>query len=241
MRRLLLPLVPCLALAGPLAQAADGEPPGRLYLFADLAWRSIDVDGSDFDAFTLDRLDTLGLSAMASPGSLNEDDPSWQIAAGWRLTERFALEFGYTDYGSVGYDTTLTASGSVDDVTFDGAAGSVDATVDAAGVSFSVVGRQPVTRDLDVYARLGIVHTLIDNRGSARFQQGSGESAQSLARDIGNSGSDQSLAWGVGAAWRLDDGPELRLDYGGVGQLGGSGPVDDAGLQRLAAGIVYSL
>lgn len=240
MRRLLLSLAPCLALAAPLARGADAEA-GRLYLFADLAYRSIDVNGSDFDAFTIDRLEALGLSATASPGTLDEDDPSWQLAVGWRLTERFALELGYTNYGSVGYDTTLTASGTVDDVTFDGAAGSVDATVDAAGVSFSVIGRQPVTRSIDVYARLGVLHTLIDNRGSARFQQGSGEGAQSLARDIGNSGSDQSLAWGVGAAWNLDDGLALRLDYGGVAGLGGSGPVDDAGLQRLAVGVVYSL
>lgn len=236
-----LALAACLLLVAPCALADRAAPSRGLYVSAELGYRTVDVDEGDFDGFAVDRLGELGLAASTEPGSVDDGDPSYGIALGYRLTRRFAVELGYTDYGSVGYEADATATGTVGDVTLDDAPGSLNATVDVAAVSLSVVGRQPVTSQVDLYGRLGVLHSLVDNRAIASFQQGSGEAAASLSRDIGNSGSDQSLAWGLGAAWRFDDGLELRLDYGGVTELGGSGPVDDAGLQRLAFGIVYSL
>jgi OOP family OmpA-OmpF porin len=134
--------------------------------------------------------------ATASTTSEDDSDSGYKIYGGFRFGRHFALEGGYSDFGSFSSRRDVTAP----------TAGSVTVNLQSHGVHFDVVGIVPLGQRFELFGKLGIVRTVTTTRTTTTGSVvvfGTGEE-----RDI-----NFSPRIGAGAEFRLTPKLALRLEY----------------------------
>lgn len=171
-----------LASGGALAQAA----PERGWYGGIGAGRSkIDFGGNFAQVF-----------GATSTTSQDDSDGGYKIYGGLRFGRHFALEGGYSDFGSFSFRRVVAAP----------IAGTATANVQSSGAHFDVVGILPLGQRFELFGKLGIIRTVTTTRTATTgpvLVFGSGEE-----RDI-----NFSPRIGAGAEFRLTPRLALRLEY----------------------------
>lgn len=117
---------------------------------------------------------------------LDDEDTSFKIFGGFGFSERFAVEFGYVDFGSFEAHPPSAPPGSV----------VLDLDVDA--LYGNAVGMLPFTRNLYGFAKLGV----------SRWDAGT-----AIADLTGTDSSGFDVTAGVGAQYLLNNQFSLRGEY----------------------------
>lgn len=168
-------------------QAANAEA-GQLYMGVDLL--STDFSGPGPSAG----------SSFAPGQTFGDSDTGYGIHLGYGFNDWFAIELGFSDFGS-GTDT-FTLKGDIVYIVKP----NDTQTLDAKGLSLAGVFSKQLGQDWSVFGVLGVTAMDYKNTVSGGFSEQSGSL---LARD---SYSDQGLLYGLGASYRLSEQVNLRAD-----------------------------
>jgi len=159
--------------------------------------------------------------------SFDDSDIAFGLVAGYRFTQYFAFEGGYTDFGKVEY--TSHASGN-----FPLEAGTFNTKIQSStsGISFAAIGTLPLSRDWELFARGGVLFAntkfrLVINATGTQFIPAPGDFDDSFNQDT----TETFASMGVGR--RIFEIYELRLEYqrvfdSGTENTGGAGDLDTA-------------
>lgn len=164
------------------------------------------------------------LSIGSITGSTLDDSLTpWGVQAGFRFNKYVAAEVGYVDLGELLYRMTGTIGGdyafvcsceppAVQVRTLDG--GFERATqLTSAGVTASVLGMMPIGQHFDAHVRGGIYYA--DTRVTNRFRYvddvDQSDIFNLLHRRV--DASQTELFGGIGAAWNINQGTALRVEY----------------------------
>jgi OOP family OmpA-OmpF porin len=134
--------------------------------------------------------------ATASTTSQDDGDAGYKIYGGYRFGRHFALEGGYSDFGSFSFRRNVTAP----------TAGTATANVQSRGTHFDVVGIVPLGQRFELFGKLGLIRAVTTTRTTTTGSVvvfGTGEE-----RDI-----HISPRIGAGAEFRLTPKLALRLEY----------------------------
>lgn len=137
---------------------------------------------SDTDA-DLTRQGKTGISSTSSSSSTG-----YKAMLGYQLKPNLALEGGYVDMGSLGYNATFTG-GSI----------SIDSRV--TGFNFSAIGLAPINYQLTAFGKLGYTLGTVTAKGS------SGGTTVSLSQDK------SSIGIGFGGIYSLTPNVGLRAEW----------------------------
>jgi len=134
------------------------------------------------------------------PGAISGDDnngdkATGKVFAGYNIDKTWAVEGGYTDFGSKGYDYTNGATG---------AAGSIH--TDAHSLYVAGKGTLPINEQFNVFGKLGAArnHNSVDATGDAAGLNGSG--------------SKTALYASVGGEYLLNKNVSFSLEYENYGK-----------------------
>jgi len=114
-----------------------------------------------------------------SNATVKDTDTSWSFRAGWRVHPNFAVEAGYTEFGT--YE-------------FSGRAGplAVNGDAKAESYSLSLVGIAPLGEAFDVYGRVGYAHSKFKFSANAAI-------ASAFSADT-----QEEATYGVGGRWHFN-------------------------------------
>ncbi len=150
-----------------------------------------------------------------------DSDYSYGVHAGFQFTDWFAVEVGYTDFGSATDRFKVSP-----DIAFIVSPNDTQ-TVAAKGASLAGVFSWGVGADFSIFAVLGVTTMDYEKTSSGGFSPLTGSL---LAKD---SVSDHGLLYGVGAKYALTDSLNLRTDLR-------RNDVGDFALDTISMGIEYS-
>lgn len=143
-------------------------------------------------------------SIEVDDAGFDADDTAFKVFGGYTFNPNFAVELAFVDGGKP-------------DERF--GAGQVEVAVD--GLNLSAVGRLPVNDKFSVFGKLGFASYDVEAKGR-----------------IGNtvvaseSGSDEDLSYGIGAAFNITPAIEVRAEYEAI-------DVSDGSFSLLSVGGVY--
>jgi OmpA-OmpF porin, OOP family len=137
---------------------------------------------TDADA-DLARQGKTGISSSSASSSTG-----YKAMLGYQLSPRFAVEGGYVDMGSLGYNASFTG-------------GSIAIDSRATGLNFSGLGLMPVNYQLSVFGKLGYTLGSVTARGS------SGGTTVGLTQDK------SSLGLGFGGIYNITHTIGLRAEW----------------------------
>lgn len=132
---------------------------------------------------------------------ISGSDFSARAYLGIRYGRFLGLEIGYTDFGTVNDDVPYGASGFL--------LGRVNASVDTTAVDAFIVGYYPLSQDLSLLARIGVVRWDLD------YELSGSASVPPFFVDfpsLKNSDDGTDLAYGLGAEYRATPRVKLRVD-----------------------------
>ncbi len=150
-----------------------------------------------------------------------DSDSSYGIHAGFQFTDWFAIELGYTDFGSA------TDSFKVNpDIAFIVSPNTIQ-TIDAKGASLAGVFSYDLGADIAIFGVLGFTAMDYEKTLSGGFSPVTGSLLEK------HSLSDQGLLYGVGAKYALSQSFNLRADLR-------RNDVGDFSLDTASVGLEYS-
>lgn len=134
----------------------------------------------------------VGKASLEIDGLFDEDDTSFRVFGGYNFNRYFAVEATYFDGGKP-------------EATFRGPGGT--ATVEAAtsGLDVSMLGRLPIGEVFSLYGKLGFASYDADVKARANGRVVFEET-----------GSDEDVSYGIGAAFNLGPSFELRAEYDSI-------------------------
>ena len=182
---------------------------GKFYLGANAGSTEISGDGPGKN------------SIFVAGQKFKDSDSSYGVHAGFQFTDWFAIELGYTDFGSATERFNIRP-----DVVFIVAPNDTQ-TVDAKGVSLAGVFSYGLGANFSVFGVLGITAMEYDATLSGGFSEITG----SLLKK--NSFSDQGLLYGVGVKYALSQSFNLRTEVR-------RNDVGDFSLDLVSVGLEYS-
>jgi OmpA-OmpF porin, OOP family len=148
---------------------------------------------------------SVGKASIEVDGAgFDADDTAFKVFGGYNFNANFAVELAFIDGGKP-------------DERF--GAGQVEVAVD--GINLSAVGRLPVNDKFSVFGKLGFASYDVEVKGRI------GNTV--VASD---SGSDEDLSYGIGAAFNIIPAVELRAEYEAI-------DVSDGSFNVLSVGGVY--
>jgi OmpA-OmpF porin, OOP family len=165
----------CFAASPACAQQRAAQPVTGFYVGGAIGGSTTDVDAGSLAA--------VGFTTR----STDDSDFSWNLSAGYKFTQNWAVELGYVDLGTFG------ASG-----TFGGAPASVSA--DVTGWTVSAVGTLPLNDMFSLYGKLGFIRS--KSKGSA-----------SVAGALGSATSNETdFTVGIGARYNFNRNVSLFVE-----------------------------
>ena len=195
-----------LALSAQQALAADA---GKFYIGADTGSTQFSGDGPAKSVVFVDGQE------------FKDSDSSYGIHAGFQFTDWFAIELGYTDFGSATDRFKISP-----DIAFIVSPNTIQ-TVEAKGAFLAGVFSYGLGADFSVFGTLGFTAMDYEKTLSGGFSPVTGSL---LERD---SLSDQGLLYGVGAKYALSQSFNLRADLR-------RNDVGDFSLDTASVGLEYS-
>ena len=130
--------------------------------------------------------------------TLDDNDTTYTVRAGWRFSPFAAIELGYYDLG--GYDFHGTRVGSV---------GNVDGSARAQSVGLSLVGIWPIN-NFDLYGRIGYAHSELKFNANGPINTGNRNDRQDEATYGVGARWNFTPNWGLFAEWMKND--RIRVD-----------------------------
>lgn len=195
-----------LVMSAPHALATDA---GKFYIGADAATTAFSGDGPAKSPVFVDGQ------------QFKDSDSSYGIHAGFQFTDWFAIELGYTDFGSATDRFKISP-----DIAFIVSPNTIQ-TVEAKGASLAGVFSYGLGDDFSVFGTLGFTAMDYEKTLSGGFSPVTGSL---LEKD---SLSDQGLLYGVGAKYFLSQSLNLRADVR-------RNDVGDFSLDTASIGLEYS-
>lgn len=157
-----------------------------------------------------------GATALTSSGKGHSN--KWRLQLGYQVNPNFAVEAGYIDFGKARYSATYTG-------------GTAEGTVKAGGIDIAALGILPLTHNLSVFGKAGLVAAHVKSNLSAT---GTAAAASGSA-----SANVISPLIGVGLDYKLTDTVDLRTEYDHASNLGKSGKTGKMTADMLSVGIAY--
>jgi hypothetical protein len=213
----------CLGLAaGHSATAAERG----FYVGGHFGQSSKDAPRSFYELFNDDIQRFVFFTPTQETTSFDDTDTAYGLVIGYRLTAHFAVEGGYSNFGSVTYESRSTGTYPQDSGTTN-----VNIESETTGFTITALGVFPLSRDWELFARGGVLFA--DNKLSIEVNS----TGQRFIPPLGNhisaadSGGTTNVIAGVGLTRRFFDIYDLRLEYErafdvGDEDLGGKGDLD---------------
>lgn len=135
----------------------------------------------------------------ATSSSLSRDDESdsgGRIFGGYRFARNFAVEFGYTDYGTFSATRNVTAP----------LPGSASARLRIVGAHGTALGILPIDRNFDLFGKAGLLFSTTQSTRSASGNV-------TFSGDATTYHGDMSFLLGVGAEFHIDRNIGVRVEY----------------------------
>lgn len=158
--------------------------------------------------------------------SFDDSDVGFGITGGYRLNRYLAFEGGYADLGEVVFESRATGN-------FPGDPGALDINVesDTSGFTVSALGTLPLTRDWELFGRVGAlfasnkIRFTVDARGTNFLPPVGNHFSDSGAK------SSTEMYAGLGISRRILEIYDARLEYqrafdAGLDETGGVGDLD---------------
>lgn len=191
------------------AQHALAADAGKFYIGADAGSTQFSGDGPAKSVVFVDGQ------------KFKDSDSSYGVHAGFQFTDWFAIELGYTDFGSATDNFKISP-----DIAFIVSPNTIQ-TLEAKGASLAGVFSYGLGADFSVFGTLGVTAMEYDKTMSGGFSPMTGSL---LEKD---SLSDQGLLYGVGAKYALSQSFNLRADLR-------RNDVGDFSLDTASVGLEYS-
>jgi OmpA-OmpF porin, OOP family len=144
---------------------------------------------------------------LASTVSKEDTDTAFKVFFGYRMLRNFAIEAGITDFGTYTNKRTVTSSSVVNGT------GEFKSEVSVAGVHVDALGILPLAGNTDLFGKIGLIATSVQNKLSTTSPAFRGVSPD----DTGG----VNLKAGVGAEWRIAR-VGLRVEYEQIFNVGDS-------------------
>jgi OmpA-OmpF porin, OOP family len=202
-----------LAAAQP-AVSAEVQP--GFYLGISGGESSFDVDKSELDAAILTALRSSGLSVTSSASTLEDNDTTLSLFAGYHFNRYIAVEGGYLDLGAAQYRSTGTVR------SFNPPASALMTTsvdVESTGFTLAGLGSLPIGDMFELHGRLGVFFAQTDLTVTARIATASTTDSDTLD-SIGG-------FFSVGAGLNLGEHWSLSLDWTRYDNVGDEDEDDD--------------
>jgi opacity protein-like surface antigen len=192
-----------------VATTAQADGP---YVVGEVSHSNLSLDKGTFNK---------DLTSAGATGLTSKDDGSgneWRIQAGYKFTPYLAIEGGYIDLGQVDYKANF-------------AGGTAKGTEKAGGFDLAVLGMYPITDNLSVFAKGGVIAAKVDTKLS---------SAALPAAHVSDASTEVRPLAGAGFTYGVMKNVDLRFDYDHVFGIGNSGKGGKMNDDIVSAGISYS-
>jgi hypothetical protein len=147
---------------------------------------------------------------------------SWNLLAGYRFSEFFAIEAAYHDFGSLSEHSPAIVPGPVPLV-------EVHSKMETTGASLALLGHLPLMEGWSLYVRLGALFA--DQKVTRRFPD-------STFKDSYDS---EAVLYGIGTDIELTARWSLRIDYQRYDGVGSGHGIGKADVELLSASVLFSL
>jgi OmpA-OmpF porin, OOP family len=215
-----------------LAQAASTtDVDGKGWYFSVAAGQSkADVERRELDELVVDSFTAAGAVVVSGTSTLDTEDATWSVLAGYRLSPYFAFEGGYRQLANVSYRSSGT-------IAVPGVAGVLparaDFDVEADGFTLGGLVTLPVGSAFDVHARFGVFFADTEATITA--------SVANTADSGSESASSSNLFYGIGAGLKFSDAWTLSLDYELFKDVGEEDTTGEADLSAIMLSLKYQL
>jgi OmpA-OmpF porin, OOP family len=188
-----------------------------------------DLDQAVLDEIVLDTFAFIGAPVTSGTSSLDDSDTSFSLFGGYRVSEYFAVEAGYVDFGTAKY----RASGVIDPVgPQPPLAASYSADFEVAGFTAAAIGAVPLANAFDLHGRLGVLFADMEITESATMSFSSAQESYST--------DSQDFFYGLGVGLQVGQNLSLSLDWQQFKDVGDdeTGTTD---VNSLSLGVIYRL
>jgi OOP family OmpA-OmpF porin len=212
------------------AQPALAVDKTGFYVGFDIANANYDIDAGTFDFILSDLGDLLaeeGLDIVNPDSELDDSDSSYGLFVGYRFMPYLAVEGGYIDLGTAGYQATAEVTDG--EIT---APLAISGDISSSGFQLSALGIWPIGESFEAYGRAGFyfgdtdidLNVSVDGEGES-FNEEEGET---------------EFLWGIGGAWNFSDAWAVRLEYGQVMDVGDEELTGEYDVDRWSLGVTWT-
>lgn len=182
-------------LAGPaIAQDNNG-----FYMGAGMGYSKLSIDEGKLNRMIGDALPT---PWVITSSQTDENATPYQIFAGYRFMDYFAVELAYLNLGEATYKANLSNGSTTTPLT-----GAIKGTWSVDGVPLSFLGIWPVSDQFDIFGRVGVFYGSIDLKARAK---------DSTTATIATGSADDNTTeffGGVGADWNFTEALTGRAEW----------------------------
>jgi hypothetical protein len=190
------------ACAAAVAPAVHAEAKNGFYMGLSAGNSSFDLDKEEFDDIVLDAFFSQGASVLSGTSTLDNEDRSFAIVAGYRFLPYVAFEASFLDLGTLEYRSigTVNPPGPVTTTP-----ASVNMEIESKGLTASFIGSAPLGRVFDLHGRLGLFIAQTDL--SVDVAIGSNRATETNSLDS------VGTLFGVGAGFHFGENWSLSIDW----------------------------
>jgi OOP family OmpA-OmpF porin len=209
------------------AQPALAVDKTGFYVGGDIANANYDVDAGTFDSILSSGFEEAGFGILDADSELDDSDSSWGLFVGYRFMPYFAVEGGYLDLGTAGYQAT----GVLDDGEFLYDT-TISGDISSSGFQLSALGIWPIGESFEAYGRAGFyfADTDIDLNIDVDGEDLSGSESEG----------ETEFLWGIGGAWNFSDAWAVRLEYSQVMDVGDEELTGEYDVDRWSLGVTWT-
>jgi OOP family OmpA-OmpF porin len=213
-----------LGLALSLASAASwAEGSGWYFGVTGGQAEAADLSKAELDEIVVDAFSIAG--EVDGTSTLDDSDTSFSLFGGYRVSQYFAVEVGYVDFGTAKY----RASGTVDPL----GPASYSADFEVAGFTATAVGAVPIGTMFDVHGRAGVLFADTEITETATISTFS--ASESYSADS------QDFFYGLGVGLQVGQNWSFSLDWQQFKDVGDDDETGESDVNRLSLGVIYKL
>jgi OOP family OmpA-OmpF porin len=194
-------------LAGPaIAQDNDG-----FYMGAGMGYSKLSINENKLDRLIQSGLDEVESGWALTRSSVDQNATPYQIFAGFRFLNYFAVEVAYLNLGEATYKANIS-DGSTN-------SGAIKGTWSNDGVPLSFLGIWPVSDQFDIFGRVGVYYGSTELKARAKDSTG-----QTILTGSVDDSTTQFFG-GAGADWNFTESLTGRAEWQAMPSVGN----DDTG------------
>jgi OOP family OmpA-OmpF porin len=212
------------------AQPALAADKTGFYVGFDIANANYDVDAGTFDSILSSGFEEAGLGILDADSELDDSDSSWGLFVGYRFMPYLAVEGGYIDLGTAGYQAT----GVLDDGEFLYDT-TISGDISSSGFQLSALGIWPIGESFEAYGRAGFYFADTDIDLNVTVD---GDADSDLSGN--ESEGETEFLWGIGGAWNFSDAWAVRLEYSQVMDVGDEELTGEYDVDRWSLGVTWT-